>query len=303
MISVNLHAIASRSSTLYVTTIFAPEESRRRRAGARMESTMQSPPLLLSVLLDRGAKLQPDNEVVTLVEGGKYHRRSLASHMVQTRKLANALTGWGVRRGDRVGTFCWNTGRHLQCYHAIPCMGSVIHTLNIRLSPKELGYIITHAGDRVIIVDEDLLPKLEAVDPAVLDTIELFVVCGTDEKAGGWTTTLPRAVDYDEFIEAASPEFVWPRDLDENSCMGLCYTSGTTGNPKGVAFSQRSTYLHTVTIGMTDFFTLSGADTILSIVPMFHVMSWGLPFISLMLGTKLCMNNRFMDPVGWVCGG
>jgi len=126
----------------------------------------------------------------------------------------------------------WNTGRHLQCYHALPSMGAVMHTVNIRLSPAELGYIITHAEDRVILLDADLLPLLEAVDDEVLNTVELFVVCGTDEKPGGWTSTLPNAVDWDEFLDSGSDApVVWPRDLDETTAMGLCYTSGTTGPP------------------------------------------------------------------------
>ena len=135
----------------------------------------------------------------------------------------------------------------------------------------------------------------EEVPVEVLNSVDLFVICGTDEQAGGWTSTLPNAVDWDEFLAGGSEEiFEWPRDLDETEAMGLCYTSGTTGNPKGVAFSQRSTYLHTMTIPQVDFFAVSGADCVMSIVPMFHVMSWGLPFGSLMLGCKTCLNNRFM---------
>jgi acyl-CoA synthetase (AMP-forming)/AMP-acid ligase II len=259
-------------------------------------STMQSPPLLLSVLLDRGASLQPDNEIVTRVEGG-YSRLTYAQHQRRVYQLASALTAWGVRSGDRVGTFMWNTARHYQCYHALPAMGAVLNTINIRLAPKELGYILTHAGTRVMIIDADLLPLLEAVDAAVLQQVGLFIVCGTDEKPGGWSSTLPHAVDWDEFLATGSTaRIAWPRDLVETDAMGLAYTSGTTGNPKGVAFSQRSTYLHTMVVPHVDFFAMSGADTVLSVVPMFHVMSWGLPFASLMLGSKTCLNNRFMDP-------
>ena len=259
-------------------------------------STMMNPPLLLSTLLDRGTRMQPENEIVTLIEGGS-HRITYRQHQGRVYQLASALKAWGVNVGDRVGTFMWNTARHLQCYHALPSMGAVLNTLNIRLAPAELAYIIGHAECRVIILDADLLPMVEAVDQAVLATVGLFIVCGMDEKPGGWTSSLPHAVDWDEFLASGSTEVIsWPRDLDETSAMGLCYTSGTTGNPKGVAFSQRSTYLHTMTIPMVDFFAVSAADCVLSVVPMFHVMSWGLPFGSLMLGCKTCLNNRFMSP-------
>jgi fatty-acyl-CoA synthase len=228
-------------------------------------STMNdSYPLLLKTLLDRGPKLQPLNLVVTKIEGG-YHTITYAEHMCRSYKLANALAKRGIGVGDRVATFMWNNARHLQCYHAVPCMGAVLHTLNIRLGANEIGYIVNHAGDRVVIIDADLLENFEKVfeqkeTAALLAGVELFVVCGLDERAGGWKSDLlpaNKVVDFDEFIASEPDHFEWP-DIPENSPMGLCYTSGTTGNPKGVAYSHRSTYLHTIVIMGPDHFCLSG---------------------------------------------
>lgn len=257
-----------------------------------MSSTMQSPPLLLHRLLDRGPRLQSNNLIITKVENG-YHSITYKQHMTQTYRLASALHKWGIRPGDMVATYAWNTGRHLQMYHAVPCMGAVLHTLNIRLSSEELIYIINDAADKIILIDSVLLPQLEKIPPSKIPSVKAFIVCGNNEKTGGWTSTLPNTIDYDDFLAQGSAFFQWPDDLDENSAMGLCYTSGTTGRPKGVAYSQRSTYLHTMALGMTDTFNLSGTDTILSIVPMFHVMSWGLPFLALMLGSRIVQCNRF----------
>jgi fatty-acyl-CoA synthase len=185
----------------------------------------------------------------------------------------------------------WNTHRHLELYQAVPSMGAVLHTLNIRLSPRELSYIINHASDKIIVIDEDLLPLLEPLKDE-MGSVEAVVVCG---GSGNRQTSLANVIDYETLIAPQSDEIDWP-EFDENTPAALCYTSGTTGNPKGVMYTHRSTYLHTMAQAMTDAMSLSAVDSLCGIVPMFHAMGWGLPFTSLMLGCKQVMPNRFMDP-------
>lgn len=253
-------------------------------------STMQQTPLLMSRILGRGAKLDPNTEIVTLQANGT-HRQTLKATWDRAQQLANALTRHGIQIGDRVGSFMWNNYRHLELYQGVPSMGAVLHTLNIRLSPTDLEYIINHAADRVIFIDEDLLPLLEPLKGKI-DCVELIVICRHGE---GGETSFENTVDYEEFIGAEPASYDWP-EIDENSPMGLCYTSGTTGKPKGVMYTNRSTYLHTITQAMTDAMSLSALDSVLGIVPMFHAMGWGLPFAASMLGCKQVMPHRFMTP-------
>lgn len=252
--------------------------------------TMQQTPLLMSRILGRGAKLDPNEEIVTLLENGT-HRQTLQTTWDRANQLAGALQDYGIEVGDRVASFMWNNYRHLELYQAVPSMGAVLHTLNVRLSPSDLEYIINHAEDRVIIVDEDLLPLLEPLQDKI-PTVELLIICRHGE---GGETSFATSVDYEEFIEPFDTTFQWP-EIDENSPMGLCYTSGTTGKPKGVMYTNRSTYLHTITQAMTDSMNLSALDAVCSIVPMFHAMGWGLPFTASMLGCKQIMPHRFMTP-------
>ncbi len=251
--------------------------------------TMQNTPLLMSRLMDRGAWISPQESIVTKTANG-VHRITYGEARGRAHALAWALKQEGIEIGDRVGTFMWNGHRHLELYHAVPCMGAVLHTLNVRLAPRDLDYIINHAADRVIFVDADLLPTLEKL-ASKMTTVERFVVCSYD---GDWKTDLPGAVDYEEFIAGHPQEFDWP-DLDEQAPMGLCYTSGTTGNPKGVMYTHRSTYLHTISNCLTDAMGLSALDSLCGIVPMFHAMGWGLPYCANMLSTKQVMPHRFMD--------
>lgn len=254
---------------------------------------MQHTPLLMHRILDRGAKVAPNEEIVTATENG-VRRQTYLQTRNRAHQLAHALHKAGIQVGDRVATFMWNGSRHLEAYHACAGMGAVLHTLNIRLGAKDLEYIIDHAQDRIIIVDADALPLLEALGDK-MPSVEQVVIA-TEEGFAGWRTELPNAVDYEDFIKDQPTDYDWP-EIDENSPLGLCYTSGTTGHPKGVEYEHRSQYLHTMTQCMTDSMGLSATDTICGIVPMFHAMGWGIPWSALMLGCKQVMPHRFMDPV------
>ena len=254
--------------------------------------TMQRTPLLVLRLMDRGPRLAPREEIVTRTDAG-LHRQDYATLRRRASQVVDALTAHGIRPGDRVASFQWNNHRHLELYYGVPAMGAVLHTLNIRLGARDLEYIINHASDRVVFVDEDLLPLVEPL-AAQCPTVERWVVC-SDREAGAWKTSLPGAVGYEEWIAGRRSDLAWP-EFDENASLGLCYTSGTTGNPKGVMYTHRSTYLHTMAQAMTDSISLSATDCVLPIVPMFHAMSWGMPFTVTMLGAKMVLPNRFMTP-------
>ena len=253
---------------------------------------MQRTPLLMCKILDRGAKVSPDEEIVTATEAG-VRRQTYRETRDRAHQLAHALSAAGIGIGDRVGTFMWNGSRHLEAYHACAGMGAVLHTLNIRLGARDLEYIINHAADRLIIVDADLLPLLEALREVIPSVRQ--VVVATEDGFENWSTQLPQAVDYEAFIDGHPTEYDWPQ-IDECSPLGLCYTSGTTGHPKGVEYEHRSQYLHTLTQCLTDSMAFSAVDTILGVVPMFHAMGWGIPWSALMLGSKQVMPHRFMSP-------
>lgn len=252
--------------------------------------TMQNTPLLMSRILGRGALLDPEIEVVTKQADGT-HRQSLKQTWDRANQLAHALQAQGIGVGDRVASFMWSNYRHLELYQGVPSMGAVLHTLNLRLSPTDLEYIINHASDRVIFADEDLLPLLEPLWSKI-PCVELLVICRHGE---GGDSSFEKQIDYEEFIGGQATKFQWP-EIDETSPMGLCYTSGTTGRPKGVMYTNRSTYLHTLTECLTDSIALSALDSILGIVPMFHAMGWGMPFCASMLGCKQVFPHRFMTP-------
>ena len=253
---------------------------------------MQRTPLLMSKLMENGARVAPNVEIVTASATGT-KRLTYAEVRGRAHQLAHALTAAGVQQGDRVGTFLWNDHRHLECYHAICNMGAVMHTINIRLGQADLEYIINHAEDSVIVASADLLGLLEPMADKLKSVRK--VVVAVDEGFEDWSTSLPDAEDYEAMIAGQPEKYDWP-NIDENSPLGLCYTSGTTGNPKGVEYEHRAQYLHTLTECLTDSMSLSATDCMLGIVPMFHAMGWGIPFAATMLGCKQVMPSRYMTP-------
>jgi acyl-CoA synthetase (AMP-forming)/AMP-acid ligase II len=250
---------------------------------------MMNSPLTMPVLMDRGPLLAPDVEIVSKMRD-RIHRYTYAELDKRVRQLANALTRLGVKQGDRVATLAWNSYRHLEIYHAVPCMGAVLHTLNLRLSPKDLEYIINHAEDSVICIDEDLLPLLDKLAGKIPTVKHFIVMSNTSEFKTGFAP----AHDYESLIGAESPAFTWP-EIDENAPMGLCYTSGTTGNPKGVLYTHRSNYLHTITAALSDMLGMTRNDVVMAVVPMFHANAWGTPYIANMLGIKQVFPGPTMD--------
>lgn len=252
-------------------------------------NTMMNTPLTMSALMDRGPELAPENEIVSRTRDG-VHRYTYADLGRRARQLANALRKLGVKQGDRVATLAWNGYRHLEIYYAVPCMGAVLHTLNLRLSASDLEYIINHAEDSVVCIDQDLLPILENL-AGKLPTVKHVIVMS---NTGDFKTSFSPAHDYEKLIAGEPAEFTWP-EIDEKSPMGLCYTSGTTGKPKGVMYTHRSNYIHTVTGGLPDLLGLSRSDTIMAVVPMFHANAWGLPYIATMLGLKQVFPGPMMD--------
>jgi len=261
--------------------------------------------LNLRYLCDRAARVQPDSEIVTRIANGQYHRMTyLQAQQIGTR-LASALNKLGIKIGDRVATFMWNNGRHMCLYYAVPSMGAVLHTLNIRLAKADLTYIINHAQDKVIFVDATILPLFEkGVDLDTLNKVAKVVVCGPNEQPANWTSSFAekhadlvkqKFVDFDDFLKTGDDSYDWP-ELDERSGAALCYTSGTTGNAKGVMYSHRSCYLHALMMMSTDLLNISGADSVLPVVPMFHVLSWCTPFTAYCLGFKYVLYNCYRNP-------
>ena len=257
--------------------------------GTEFVSTMMDTQLTITGLLRHGQQVFATSVVKTF-EGDSVRAATYAEVGERATRLASALAGLGIAPGDRVGTFLWNTQEHLEAYLGIPSMGAVMHTLNIRLFPEQLAYVINHGRDRVIIVDATILPLLAKV-AADLTTVEAYILIGEADTSG--LGDIPVHA-YDELLAAAAPTYDWP-ELDERSPAAMCYTSGTTGNPKGVVYSHRSTVLHSMAASGGNAFGLSDKDTILPVVPMFHANAWGLPYAGWMAGCDVVLPGRFLQ--------
>ncbi|HEV2028976.1 MAG TPA: long-chain fatty acid--CoA ligase [Candidatus Dormibacteraeota bacterium] len=256
-----------------------------------MEGLMQDYELSLQHVLWRIERLHQKKEVVTKLDKG-VHRMTNAELVPRINRLAGALKRLGIKPGDRVATLAFNNHRHLELYYAVPCMGAVLHTLNLRLFPQHLEFIINDAEDKVLFVDQALIPLLKPLLGKIPSVKQLVLM--TDTPAASHSEDgVGELLDYETLLQAETDSYPWPK-LSERMAAAMCYTSGTTGNPKGVVYSHRSQYLHTMSVLQVDGLAISEKDTVLPIVPMFHANSWGLPYACGMAGSKVLFPDRFM---------
>ncbi|MBY0291535.1 MAG: fatty acid--CoA ligase [Mycobacteriaceae bacterium] len=249
---------------------------------------MQDVPLTVRSIVRHASSIHPDSEIITPADNG-YRRTTYGQVGRRVNQLANALRGLDIVADERIATFQWNNQEHLEAYCAVPSMGAVLHTLNIRLTPEQLGYIADHADDRVVITDASLSPVLARALPA-MPSVHTVIVAGKGDleplEASGKVV-----LSYDDLVGAQDPEFDWP-EVDERSAAAMCYTSGTTGNPKGVVYSHRSVYLHSLTGCTPNALSIGETDRVLPIVPMFHANAWGLVYSALIAGADLVLPDR-----------
>jgi acyl-CoA synthetase (AMP-forming)/AMP-acid ligase II len=254
-----------------------------------LQGLMMDFPLTLAPLLERAGNVFGRAEIVSRRPDGTLARATYADFCRRARRLARALTDAGLQRGDRVATLMWNHSTHLEAYFGVPVAGGVLHTLNVRLHPDEIAAIALHAGDRFLLVDDVLLPLFEQIRPQV-NFERVFVA-----PFGGGATTPPGTEDYEEWLARSNDEFTYPA-LDENDAATMCYTSGTTGRPKGVLYSHRSLVLHSLASSTVDGFGIAQNDVALLVASMFHVNGWGVPYSSVMFGAKLVLPGPHVNP-------
>jgi fatty-acyl-CoA synthase len=260
-----------------------------------MRSTMQEFQLTIGAIMRHGTEVHGDGQVVTATADSS-RSESYADVGRRAARLAGALRALGITGDQRVGTFQWNNAEHLEAYLAVPAMGAVLHTLNIRLFPEQLTYIANHADDKVVIVDDSLVDLLAKQLPT-FESVEHVLVAGPEARTSDLDALRASGKQvhlYDELLEAADDTFDWP-DVDERDAAAMCYTSGTTGNPKGVVYSHRSSYLHSMAVGLGIVGGLTWTDRVLPIVPMFHANSWGLAYAAVMTGASLVMPDRWLQ--------
>jgi acyl-CoA synthetase (AMP-forming)/AMP-acid ligase II len=266
-----------------MATTFAP-------AGGALPSTMSDQPLSIRTIFEHAMKSHPRKQIVSR-DGGQVLRFTYAEFGKRVAKLANALRTLGVVPGDRVASFAWNGHRHLELYYAVPMIGAVLHTVNIRLFPDQAAFVLDHAGDKIVFYDGSLTKQIKAaaaLDPGAGRT---FVQMGASAEP------FDGALDYEALVTPEADTYEWP-EIDERAAALLCYTSATTGDPKGVLFSHRSTFIHALASGLADALGITERDRVLPIVPMFHVNAWGTPFVCLMVGADFIMPMERLDPAG-----
>ena len=256
-----------------------------------MFGLMQDRPLLISSLIDHAATFHPHSEIVSRLPEGPVRRSSWGEIRQRAKQVANALKQLGVQPGDRVGTLAWNTDRHLALYFGVSGSGAVLHTVNPRLFPEQIDYIVNHAEDRVLFFDISFAPLVARLAP-LLKTVKTFVAM--TDRAHMPAIDVPDLRCWDELIGTQSTDYTWP-EMDERTASSLCYTSGTTGNPKGVLYSHRSTLLHTLMEMAVDTFGISSEETVMLIVPMFHANGWGTPYAAAMAGARLVLPGPHLD--------
>jgi len=263
-----------------------------------VRSTMMDVPLTVTAIMRHGTTSYADSEVVTLTTDSM-RRQTYETTGARAAKLANALRSLGVDGDQRVATLMWNNAEHLEAYLAIPSMGAVLHTLNLRLDPQVIGYIADHAGDDVVIVDATLVPLLARVLPHAPAIRHVIVAPAEDEAEFVPPAELvglgPQLHSYEALLADQPATFNWP-EVDERSAAAMCYTSGTTGHPKGVVYSHRSMHLHSMAVCMRGIIGMSDADRVLPVVPMFHANAWGFPYAAVLSGASLLMPDRFLQP-------
>ena len=257
-----------------------------------MLGMMMNTPLLISSILQHAATYHAGTEIVSRTTEGPIHRYTYADLSKRSKKLANALQRLGLERGERVGTLAWNGYRHMELYYGVSGSGLVCHTINPRLFREQIGYIVEHAGDKVLFADLTFVPILESLAEQLAKLKALVIL--TDAAHMPSSDALPNLVCYEDLIADESEDYEWPV-FDENTASSLCYTSGTTGMPKGVLYSHRSSVLHAMACTFVDALNLSASDTILPVVPMFHVNAWGLPYAAPMVGAKLVLPGPNLD--------
>ena len=257
-----------------------------------MQGLMQGQPLLISAIIEHAARHHGDTEIVSRTVEGAIHRYTYAEARRRSRKVANVLARLGVGFGDRIATLAWNGYRHFELYYGISGMGAVMHTINPRLFPDQIAWIANHAEDKVLFFDSTFLPLVESLAPQ-LTACKAYVLMSDASRMPG-KSAIPALACYEELLAGVTAELDWP-SFDENTASSLCYTSGTTGNPKGALYSHRSTLLHAYGAALPDSLNCSARDVILPVVPMFHVNSWGLAYACPMVGAKLVLPGPQLD--------